>query len=96
MDLPAGLEPAVGSFARVVLPGPMEPRLLVPGRAVVERGGLELAWIVGSDERVALRYVRTGARSADGLVEVRSGLEAGDRVVIDPPADLEAGARVRS
>ncbi len=96
VDLPAGLEPAVGSFARVLLPGPTQPRLLVSGRAVVERGGLELAWLVGSDARVALRYVRTGAPAADGLVEIRSGLEAGDRVVLDPPADLEAGARVRS
>jgi multidrug efflux pump subunit AcrA (membrane-fusion protein) len=44
---------------------------------------------------VALRYVRTGSRSG-GSVEVRSGLEAGERVVLDPPADLEAGTRVSS
>lgn len=96
IDLPAGLDPAVGSFARVVLPGPRETRLVVSLRAVVERGGLELAWAVGPDRRVALRYVRTGAAAGEGLVEVRSGLEAGERVVLDPPTDLEAGARVRS
>ena len=45
---------------------------------------------------VALRYVRTGAHAKGGLVEIRSGLEAGERVVLDPPADLEAGTRVTS
>lgn len=96
VDLPSDVEPAVGSFARLLLPGPAAERLLVPARAVVARGGLELAWAVGPDGRVALRYVRTGAASGDGKVEVRSGLEAGDRVVLDPPADLEGGAKVRS
>ncbi len=96
VDLPAGVEPAVGSFARLLLPGSPAERLLVPERAVVARGGLELAWAVGRDGRVALRYVRTGAPAGDGKLEVRSGLEVGERVVLDPPADLEAGARVRS
>jgi RND family efflux transporter MFP subunit len=95
VDLPAGEEPPIGSFARLLLAGPATPRLLVPARAVVARGGLEIAWAVGPDGRVALRYVRTGGR-AGGSVEVRSGLEAGERVVLDPPADLEAGTRVTS
>jgi RND family efflux transporter MFP subunit len=95
VDLPAGVEPAVGTFARLRLPGPKEPRLFAPSRAVVARGGLELAWSVDSGGKVALRYVRTGPVS-DGLVEIRSGLVAGERVVLDPPADLEAGTRVRS
>jgi RND family efflux transporter MFP subunit len=92
---PSDFEPAVGSFARVFLPGTATPRLLVPEKAVVSRGGLEIAWAVSSDGRVALRYVRTGVR-AGGSVEVRSGLEAGEKVVVNPPADLEAGTRVSS
>jgi len=93
VDLPAGVEPPVGSFARLLLPGPPAARLLVPARAIAARGGLEVAWAVGSDGRVSLRYVRTGPSAGDGLVEVRSGLEAGERVVLDPPADLSAGTR---
>ncbi len=95
VDLPEGFEPAVGSFARVFLPGPSVPRLLVPEKAVVSRGGLEIAWAVSSDGRVALRYVRTGVR-AGGSVEVRSGLDAGEKVVVNPPPDLESGTRVSS
>jgi membrane fusion protein, multidrug efflux system len=96
VDLPGGAEPAIGGFARVRLPGPPEPRLFAPARAVVPRGGLELAWAVGPDGIVALRYVRTGPPGAGGLVEIRSGLKAGERVVVDPPADLEAGTRIAS
>lgn len=95
VDLPAGIEPPIGSFARLVLAGASTAKLLVPERAVIARGGLEIVWAVGPDGRAALRYVRTGARSG-GSVEVRSGLEAGERVVLDPPADLEAGTRVAS
>jgi RND family efflux transporter MFP subunit len=96
VDLPAGSEPPVGTFARLRLPGPKQPRLLAPSRAVVSRGGLELAWAVGSDGVLSLRYVRTGRPAGDGLVEIRSGLESGERVVLDPPADLESGTRVAS
>lgn len=95
VDLPAGMEPAPGSFARVVLPGPAVPRLFVPAGAVVARGGLEIAWAVDRDGSVALRYVRTGSRR-EGNVEVLSGLEAGERVIVDPPADLESGTKVTS
>jgi RND family efflux transporter MFP subunit len=96
VDLPPGVEPAIGTFARLILPGPKQPRLLAPARAIVARGGLELAWAVGPNGRVELRYVRTGSPAGGGLVEIRSGLAAGDRVVIDPPADLEAGTRIKS
>ena len=96
VDLPSGVEPAIGTFARLVLPGPKQPRLLAPESAIVARGGLELAWAVGQDGLVSLRYVRTGLPADGGLVEIRSGLAAGDRVVINPPADLEAGTRIKS
>ncbi len=96
VELPAGVEPPVGSFARLRLPGPPAARLVVPARAIAARGGLEIAWAVGGDGRVSLRYVRTGPPAGAGLVEVRSGLEAGERVVLDPPADLAAGTRAVS
>lgn len=94
LDLPAGEEPPVGSFARVRFPGAPAPKLLADARAIVSRGGLELAWVVEADGGVVPRYVRTAASAVPDRVEARSGLEAGDRVVLDPPADLEAGTRV--
>jgi len=96
VDLPAGEDPPVGSFAMLLLPGASEPRLLAPARAVVARGGLELVWVVSPEGTTSIRYVRTGVSREGGLVEVRSGLAGGERVVLDPPADLAAGTRVRS
>jgi RND family efflux transporter MFP subunit len=96
VDLPAGVEPPVGSFARLRLAGEKASRLLVPDRAVVSRGGLQIAWAVDSDGRVSLRYIRTGSAAGSGMVEVRSGLSAGERVVLDPPDDLTAGTRAIS
>lgn len=97
IDLPSDSEPPIGSFARVVLPapGPAGTRLFVPAGAVVAHGGLEVVWAVDRDGRAALRYVRTGSRR-EGKVEVLSGLAPGERVVLDPPADLEAGTTVTS
>jgi RND family efflux transporter MFP subunit len=96
IDLPRGVEPPVGSFARLRLAGPSTPRLVAPARAVVTRGGLQIAWAIGNDGRVSLRYVRTGPPAGPGLVEIRSGLKAGERVVLDPPGDLTAGTRAIS
>ena len=96
VDLPATREPAVGSFARLRLSGPPVRRVVAPVRAIVERGGLEIVWAVGPDGRVAVRYVRTGEPAGPDRIEIRSGLEAGERVVLDPPADLTAGTRAIS
>jgi RND family efflux transporter MFP subunit len=96
VDLPPDVEPPVGRFARVRLPGVRERRIVAPESAVVSRGGLRIAWAVDRAGRVSPRYVQTGATLGGGLVEVRSGLEPGERVVVDPPADLIAGTRVAS
>jgi RND family efflux transporter MFP subunit len=95
VDLPVGFEPALGSFARVVLRGASSPKLFVPASAIVARGGLEIAWVVDREGLAALRYVRTGPRRGE-RVEVLSGLEAGERVVLRPPADLDGKTRVTS
>lgn len=92
-DLPAGFDPPIGSFARVLVAGGMKTSLVMPSAALVKRGGLELVWVVGADGIVSLRYVQTGGEAISGETLVRSGLAAGERVVIDPPADLSAGVK---
>ncbi|WP_018716810.1 efflux RND transporter periplasmic adaptor subunit [Arhodomonas aquaeolei] len=67
--------------------------LQVPDSAVFPHGGGE-AVFVASGGRAHLREVGTGRRS--GLqVQIRSGLEAGERVVIHPDATLADGDRIR-
>ena len=79
-----------GLFARLVLPGVRdEPRLAVPANAIFARGGLTGVFVV-KDGTARLRWVAIG-RTAAGLTEIRAGLEAGERIALDP-AGLHDGA----
>lgn len=82
-----------GMFARVGLEGDREERLLLPASAVVERGQLRGAWIVSDDDTASVRWLRFGAETERGI-EVLSGLEGGERVILDPPAGLVDGTRL--
>jgi hypothetical protein len=81
-------------FGRARFAGPARRALTVPGSAVVRRGQLTSVFVVGSDNRARLRMVNVGAESG-GRVEVAAGLDAGERVVLTPPAALADGAPVR-
>jgi RND family efflux transporter MFP subunit len=92
-DLPSAPGLRAGLFARLLVPVvAAEPRVYVPAAAVFERGGL-VGVFVAADGKARLRWIATGARDGD-LVEARAGLEAGERVVLDP-ADLVDGSPVR-
>jgi len=82
-----------GLFARLLVPGiAATPRLTVPASAVFERGGLSGVFVV-EDGRARLRWVAAGAVDGD-LVEVRAGVEPGERVVL-APGSLADGAAVK-
>jgi membrane fusion protein, multidrug efflux system len=92
LDLPPGTAAAPGMFARAWVPGGTgtDRRLSVPLRAVVRRAELTAVYVIGADGRPLLRQVRLGPVSGD-QVEVLAGVEAGERVALDP----QAAARVR-
>ena len=46
-------------------------------------------------EQVVQAGVTTSGEPKDGLIRVEGNVKGGDRVVIDPPAELMNGARVR-
>jgi len=92
-DLPAAAGLRAGLFARLLVPGvAVDPRIQVPATAVFERGGLTGLFVV-SDGKARLRWVAAGARDGD-TVEVRAGVEPGERVVLEP-AGLVDGAPVK-
>lgn len=72
---------------------PVTAKILVPEDTIVKRDGGQVAFVLEGDV-VRLRSVRVGARRG-GRVEIESGLAAGDRIVLDPPAGLADGERVR-
>jgi len=90
------LDPApglsAGLFARVQAPSVMIPALLVPARALVERGQLVGVYVV-TDGRLTFRLVRVG-RQLDDRVEILSGLQGGEQIVVDGVERAKNGARV--
>lgn len=88
VDLPkiSGLVP--GLFARVLLPGTSLSRssnaaLTVPSSAVLRRAELTAVYVLDRNGKPLLRQVRLGA-PMNGDVEVLSGLNAGDRIALEP------------
>ena len=71
--------------------GERTARTVVVPTAIVERNGAGVVFVVKGD-RVSQVTVRSGMKIGD-LVEV-TGVAAGDRVVVRPPAKLHDGSRV--
>ncbi len=92
LDLPAAEGLRTGQFGRVAVPVAETKLLLVPPDAVMKRGQMELVF-VAKEGIAALRLVKTGKVLSAG-VEVLSGLEAGEAVVISNPAQLADGQPV--
>ena len=72
-----------GQFARVEMPVEhVEQALLVSGRAVLTDQDRRYVYVVNGDDRVERRDVEPGP-SLEDLVLIRSGLQSGDRVVVN-------------
>lgn len=84
-----------GAFARVEVPiGGVSAAPVVPQTAIrpSERGFL--AFVI-EDETARERTLTLGMRTADGMVEVKSGLAAGEQLVVRGAEPLREGAKVR-
>jgi RND family efflux transporter MFP subunit len=97
LDLPGDVVATVGQYAEVTVPDTnvrKASQLLLPKSAVIIKGGLPLVYAVGPDGQTRLRVVRLGEEAGPEMVVLLSGIEAGDRVVNDPPPGLRAGVQV--
>jgi membrane fusion protein, multidrug efflux system len=82
--------------AALTLTGDRRQAVVVPPSAVLTRGGLELVVLRDADGHAATRAVTLGETLADGRVEVLSGLDGGETVLLGLAAPPPAGARVSS
>jgi RND family efflux transporter MFP subunit len=92
LDLPATPHLRTGMFGRAIFPLGTQKIVAIPQGALMERGQLQSVYVV-EDGVAHTRLVTTGRR-AGGAVEVLSGLNAGDKVVLPVPPGLQDGARV--
>ncbi|MHC5011279.1 MAG: efflux RND transporter periplasmic adaptor subunit [Planctomycetota bacterium] len=95
-ELPAEVRPEMA--ARVVFQGEEEPvagdpYLTVPTAAVRLDG--DTPWVFVVQESIMRRRRVVVGIAENGQTVIASGLDVGEIVVIDPPGDVEDGARVR-
>jgi HlyD family secretion protein len=74
-------------------PAARQPRLIIPKGSLITRAGRTYSFLV-TGNWVKLVPVTPGLAMND-LVEVAAGLKEGDRVVLNPPASLKDGSRVK-
>jgi membrane fusion protein, multidrug efflux system len=83
-----------GQFARLrVASGQPAPALLVPAAAVIPDQSRQIVMTVAADDTIVPKVVETGGLYR-GLRVIRSGLAAGDRVVIDGVVRTRPGIKV--
>jgi len=93
--LPAEKAARSGMFARVVFQTGEERVMRIPVSAVVRQGQLTGIFIVEGNQIARFRLIRTGRR-IDDTVEIITGLDDGQRFVVNPPPTLVDGAQVEA
>ena len=94
LDLPASAGLRAGQFARVSVPVSESETLRVPMSAVVQRGQMELVFVI-ANRQAQMRIVKTGKRIGSEL-ELVAGVEAGEQVVVEGAMQLRDGQPVEA
>lgn len=82
-----------GMFARVQVPIGTREAVLVPAEALHRRGQLTGLWFVDENDTAHLRWVRVGHAIGDEI-EVVSGLEGGETIILSADLPLVEGDKV--
>lgn len=92
-DLPQG-ESAPGMYAKVLVPdfnAPVRPNPVIPTSSIRYNGSLPGVYVADEDGKPMLRLIRVGEKLSGGYSTVLSGLQAGERVLRNPPPGISAG-----
>lgn len=93
IDLAPSKQLRAGMYGSTEIATGTRQAIIVPRSAVVLRGSLPCAYVLDSKGIAQLRYVTLGAEQAE-MVEILSGISAGEKLV-DDPADRDfAGKRI--
>ncbi len=87
VDLPEGqygLYP--GMLVKVAFDIGTKRELAIPGRAIVHRSEVTGVYVIGENQALQFRQLRIGRDVPGGLSVVLAGLEAGERIALDPVA----------
>jgi len=90
VDLPEGFAPPSGSFVLVRVPVGERRVLLAPRTALRETGQLTGLFVADASATARLRLVKAQPYDAE-RIQVLSGIEAGERILASPTADIVDG-----
>ena len=85
------------SFLEAAKPAGAQPKnegVRAPDAAISNRDGKDYAFVVTEEDTVEQRELRLGREMGDDR-QVLQGLSAGESVVLDPPAELKEGMKVK-
>jgi len=92
VDLPEGQHGVYpGMFAKVAFVTGEEEQLLIPAQAVVHRSEVTGVYVIDG-KQISFRQIRVGRDLGNGQLEVLAGLDAGEKVALDP---IRAGVMLK-
>ena len=83
----------VSFLSRSIAPDELKPRLAVSQSALIQKGEQRFVFLLNGT-RVKETTVRVGVKFGD-MLEILSGLQPGDRVVLRPPKGLQDGMKIK-
>lgn len=95
IELPPTAQIRSGLFGRALFARGQRDAILVPNTAVLTHGQMQSVYVVGPDSIANLRYLTIGS-TADGSVEVLSGLSPGERVILSPGDRVLGGKKIEA
>jgi RND family efflux transporter MFP subunit len=93
IDLAPSPQLRAGMYATAAIPTGTHHAIVAPRSALVLRGSLSCAYVVDGNGIAQLHYVTEGRQEGD-LVEILSGVSAGEKLVDDPGDRDLAGKRI--
>lgn len=93
IDVPLSKQLRAGMYGTVEIATGRGQVIVVPRSAIVMRGSLPCAYVLDASGIAQLRYVTPGREQA-GMVEILSGLSAGEKLVDDPAERDLAGKHI--
>ena len=93
IDLPGLSQARPGMFGTAEFANGVRQAIVIPRSTVVTRGSLLCAYVLDAHGIAQLRYLTLGAAHGN-LVEVLSGVSAGEQLVDDPSDRDLAGRRI--
>lgn len=90
----AGVQLRSGIYGKARFISGQRQALAIPKTSISQRGQLTGVFVVDQAGLARLRLIKTGRAFGDN-VEILSGLNAGEQIVIEGPATIQDGTRVR-